>query len=140
MRSYAIGDIHGQLEMLHDAHARIAADRARCGGEDAPIIHLGDYVDRGPDSRGVVRFLREGLPRGENWVAIKGNHDRMLYEFMADPLWRDPGMKSDLSWLNPRLGGDKTLASYGRARRRFWSRCPSPWFGRRPCRMCPTRI
>ena len=112
--------------MLHDAHAQIAADRARWGDEDAPIIHLGDYVDRSPDSRGVVRFLREGLARGENWVAIKGNHDRMLYEFMADPLWRNPGMKSDLSWLNPRLGGDKTLASYGAGPAEVLEQMPKP--------------
>ncbi len=111
MRSYAIGDIHGQLGLLLAAHERIAADIARNGA--APVIHVGDLVDRGPDSRGVIAFLREGLARGEDWVVLKGNHDRMFTGFLADPSAQDPGLRSDLSWLHPRLGGGETLASYG---------------------------
>jgi serine/threonine protein phosphatase 1 len=113
MRTYAIGDIHGHLDLLRDAHDKIARDRLRTGDRDAPVIHLGDLVDRGPDSRGVIEYLRTGQDGGEPWVVLKGNHDRMFAGFLADPSWQDPGLRSDLSWLHPRLGGAATLASYG---------------------------
>jgi serine/threonine protein phosphatase 1 len=113
MRTYAIGDIHGQLELLQDAHDKIARDRRRTGDAAAPVVHLGDLVDRGPDSRGVVEYLRTGQAAGEPWVVLKGNHDRMFRGFVADPAWQDPGLRSELSWLHPRLGGAATLASYG---------------------------
>jgi serine/threonine protein phosphatase 1 len=113
MRSYAIGDIHGHLDLLLRAHARIAADRAACGDTDAPIIHVGDLVDRGPDCRGVVEYLRAGIAAGENWVVLKGNHDRMFTGFLSDVKHHDEGLRTDLSWLHPRLGGAATLASYG---------------------------
>lgn len=57
MRTYAIGDIHGQIELLSEAHDRIARDRRATGDSDAPIVHVGDLVDHGPDSRGVVDYL-----------------------------------------------------------------------------------
>lgn len=113
MRSYAIGDIHGQIHLLHDAHARIAADRARTGDAAAPVIHVGDLVDRGPDSHGVVELLRAGIAAGEPWVVLKGNHDRMFTTFLDDLRAHDPGLRADLGWLHPRLGGAATLASYG---------------------------
>ncbi len=113
MRSYAIGDIHGHLDLLLDAHERIAMDRRRTGDMEAPVIHLGDLVDRGPDSRGVVDWLDSGIRRGEPWVALKGNHDRMFTGFLDAADWHDPGLSRDLSWLHPRLGGVETLASYG---------------------------
>ena len=122
MRTYAIGDIHGQLALLQAAHARIARDRAAQGdaagdgpGEDgpAPVVHLGDLVDRGPDSAGVIEYLRQGIAEGAPWVVLKGNHDRMFTGFMDDLHYADPGLRSGLSWLHPRLGGAATLASYG---------------------------
>lgn len=113
MRSYAIGDIHGQLSLLKNAHACIAADRASCGDTAAPIVHLGDLVDRGPDSAGVIRYLREGLARGENWVVLKGNHDRMFERFLTAPDWRDARMSREVSYLHPVVGGAETLMSYG---------------------------
>ncbi|MDZ4096089.1 MAG: metallophosphoesterase family protein [Paracoccaceae bacterium] len=113
MRTYAIGDIHGHLDLLQEVHARIATDRATTGDHDAPIVHLGDLVDRGPDSRGVVEYLRQGVDAGENWVVLKGNHDRMFTLYLDDFKTQDPGLRRDLSWLHPRLGGTETLASYG---------------------------
>ncbi len=113
VRSYAIGDIHGQRDALLAAHRRIEADRAACGDPEAPVIHLGDLVDRGPDSAGVIELLIEGADRGAPWITILGNHDRMFRGFLGDPDYQDPGLRADLSWLNPRLGGDTTLASYG---------------------------
>lgn len=113
MRTYAIGDIHGQLEMLTQAHRRIARDRALCRDRTAPVVHLGDLVDRGPRARGVIEFLLRGIAEGHPWLAIKGNHDRMFAGFLADPDHHDPRLWSELTWLGPRLGGEQTLASYG---------------------------
>jgi serine/threonine protein phosphatase 1 len=111
MHTYAIGDIHGHLALLQQQHALIADDMARHGA--APIVHVGDLVDRGPDSRGVVEYLRAGMAAGRDWVVLKGNHDRMFMGFLGDAGYVEPGLREDLSWLHPRLGGGTTLASYG---------------------------
>ena len=71
MRSYAIGDIHGHLDLLIEAHARIANDALAVDDIDAPIIHVGDLVDRGPDSKGVIEYLRAGIAAGKNWIVLK---------------------------------------------------------------------
>jgi serine/threonine protein phosphatase 1 len=106
---YAIGDIHGQLGALERALRLIEAD----GGQDARVVMLGDYIDRGPDSRSVLDLLIEGQSAGRPWTFIKGNHDRYLTRFLADMRTTDPRTRPGLTWLHPRLGGDKTLASYG---------------------------
>jgi serine/threonine protein phosphatase 1 len=111
MRTYAIGDIHGHLGLLRAAHGLIAADQARYG--TAPVVHLGDLVDRGPDSRGVIDHLCQGIASGQDWVVLKGNHDRLFSLFMRETPEADPRLRSDLSWLHPRLGGAATLESYG---------------------------
>lgn len=113
MRYYAIGDIHGQLDMLKTVHEWISADRARSGDFDAPVVHLGDLVDRGPDSKGVIDFLMQGIAAGKPWQVLKGNHDRYLENFYRQGVSVDPNTRTGLDWLNPRLGGDKTLESYG---------------------------
>ncbi|MGX9854957.1 metallophosphoesterase [Limimaricola variabilis] len=112
-RSYAIGDIHGHPEKLRMAHDLIAADRERTGDDDAPVIHLGDLTDRGPGSRAVIDMLIEGRQAGQPWIVLLGNHDRLFRKFLEDPDWQDPGLRPDLDWLDPRLGGDTTLQSYG---------------------------
>ena len=111
MRTYAIGDIHGHLALLQRAHALIAADQAQHG--PAPIVHIGDLVDRGPDCAGVISYLIEGLAQGQDWVILKGNHDRMFAGYLEDIAYRDPRLRVDLSYLHPRIGGAATLASYG---------------------------
>ncbi len=111
MHLYAIGDIHGHLGLLQGVHDLIAADMARHGA--GQVIHVGDLVDRGPDSCGVIDFLIEGIARGEDWVVLKGNHDRMFVRFIADPHEPEPGLRAELGWLHPRLGGADTLRSYG---------------------------
>ena len=60
MRIYAIGDVHGQLDMLRGVHDLIERD----GGAGAQVVHVGDLIDRGPDSRGVVDHLLRGLQAG----------------------------------------------------------------------------
>lgn len=106
---YAIGDIHGQLAELHRILELIETD----GGPDAEVVFLGDYTDRGPDSKGVLDLLIAGQKKGRNWRFIKGNHDRMFCWFMQDYPRHEAYLPVELSWLHPRLGGDTTLASYG---------------------------
>lgn len=106
---YAIGDIHGQLAELNRVLALIEAD----GGPDAHIVFLGDYTDRGPDSKGVLDLLVEGRAANRNWTLLRGNHDRMFAWFMHEYPLHDAYLPIDLYWLHARLGGDTTLASYG---------------------------
>ena len=112
MRTYVLGDIHGQIDQLRRAHALIAADRTTTG-EDAPIVHLGDLTDRGPASAEVVEFLLRGPASGGPWITIRGNHDFMFRLFLDDPLAHDPGLNPAYTWLHERLGGRETLQSYG---------------------------
>ena len=113
MTIYAIADVHGHQDKLQEAHELIAADRAREGARDAPVVHLGDLCDRGPDTRGVLDLLIEGRERGEHWLILLGNHDRMFRDFVADGRTTDGRLRSDLNWLHPSLGGAATLRSYG---------------------------
>ncbi|WP_204112350.1 metallophosphoesterase family protein [Shimia biformata] len=106
---YAIGDIHGQLTMLEDALARIVSD----GGPDARVVFLGDLVDRGPDSRGVIDLLARGVAEGRNWTVLKGNHDRMFARFLAPTPVMETGLLVGWDWFHENLGGRETLASYG---------------------------
>jgi len=112
-RAYAIGDIHGHLDKLATAHRLIAADRAATGDHDAPVIHLGDLVDRGPESAEVVEYLSLGPARGGPWITILGNHDRMFARFVTEATAQDAAMKADYDWLHPKIGGLATLDSYG---------------------------
>lgn len=108
---YAIGDIHGMLSRLTQLYALIREDMARTKAE-ARIIHLGDYVDRGPDSRGVIEAVMamqaEGEARGYPVVALRGNHEQMMLD-----AYEDPEGPSYRSWVYN--GGDMALASYARA-------------------------
>ncbi len=102
-RYYATGDIHGALPLLKDAMERIDADRV---ARPAPVtveIYLGDYVDRGPASSGVIEALMERR-QVANVVCLAGNHELM----MLAALRSDEAMAT---WC--RYGGLDTLASYG---------------------------
>lgn len=106
---YAIGDVHGEAERLRELHEKILADQAR---ERAPalVVHLGDLVDRGPDSKGAVeaaRALHQQAPAGVEVVTLRGNHEEMMVRACA------PGAERNTisQWrLN---GGDETIQSYG---------------------------
>jgi serine/threonine protein phosphatase 1 len=109
MTLYAIGDIHGHLDKLRSAHDLVEADRAREGTGAAPLVHVGDLVDRGPDSAGVVEHLRAAAGTDPRMVVLKGNHDAMLAGFLA----QRPGFFSESRYLSGNVGGRATLASYG---------------------------
>jgi serine/threonine protein phosphatase 1 len=106
---YAIGDVHGQFDMLADALERIEDD----AGPEARVVVLGDLVDRGPDSFGVIELLRLGIAEGRDWTVLRGNHDQMFLDFLALGEVHHPRIVSGKSWLHPALGGAETLASYG---------------------------
>lgn len=111
MRTYAIGDIHGQLALLKQAHAWIEADRARVGDAEAPVVHLGDLVDRGPQVRDVIEALLKGQIEGKPWIVLRGNHDTMFALFPDGH--RDPGLREGLTYLHEKIGGVASLESYG---------------------------
>lgn len=111
MRAYAIGDIHGHLDLLKGVHDLIAKDMDQHG--PAPVVHIGDLVDRGPNSKGVIDYLMQGIDGGKDWTVLKGNHDRMFWRFLRNPEELEPGLRSDLSWLHYKIGGGPTLHSYG---------------------------
>lgn len=105
-RLYAIGDVHGCVGRLAALHAAIAADAAARPAARATLVHLGDYVDRGPDSAGVLDLLLGPPPLAEA-VHLLGNHEAMLLD-ACDPA-AHPGAVP--YWLAN--GGEATLASYG---------------------------
>lgn len=113
MRIYAIGDVHGQLAKLDIALALIEEDRALTGDRNATLVQIGDLVDRGPQSAATVARLID-LTRADSRITVLlGNHDNMFLRFMQTPPSQDPRLREGLTWLNPRLGGQATLASYG---------------------------
>lgn len=105
-RVYAIGDIHGRLDLLTDLIDLIAADdHARGPTNRTELIFLGDYIDRGPDSAGVIDFvlrLREWWP---SITCLQGNHEEVF-------LMAARGDENALRFLT-RIGGRETLMSYG---------------------------
>ena len=105
---YAIGDIHGQYDMLNEALMLVDSD----GGSDAHIVFVGDYIDRGPDSKKVINTLIEGKKAGRNWTILRGNHDRMFCRFINDGVEHDDMILSGKGWLHPVIGGQVTLESY----------------------------
>jgi serine/threonine protein phosphatase 1 len=99
--TYVIPDIHGRYDLLRDALAAITTHSA---GQAGTIVTIGDYVDKGPQSREVIELLRSGVAAGFRFVALKGNHDAMMLEGLRDPARM-------AAWLEK--GGDAALASYG---------------------------
>lgn len=101
MLTFAVPDLHGRLDLLEAALAKIEA-RSRTG----TVVFLGDYVDRGPDSKGVVERLMLG-PLGDwQWVCLQGNHEHMMVRALRE--------HRPVGWL--KNGGGPTLLSYGHVR------------------------
>lgn len=81
---YAVGDIHGRADLLARLLAQIEADAARETAASKWLVFVGDYVDRGADSAGVVEILLTQLPRGFAADFLKGNHEALLLDFLTD--------------------------------------------------------
>lgn len=108
--TYVIPDLHGRSDLLDRALADIDAYAA---GRSGTIVVLGDYVDKGPDSRGVIVRLRAGVAPGWRLAMIKGNHDAMMVAALReDSTPTTPGEVSPMAYWLAR-GGDAALASYG---------------------------
>jgi len=99
--TYVIPDIHGRYDLLCAGLAEIAA----CSrGKAGVVVTIGDYVDKGPDSKAVVDRLLSGAGEGLNLVALKGNHDVLMVDALRDT-------SKMAAWIAK--GGDAALASYG---------------------------
>ncbi len=100
MRCYVIGDIHGCLEELTYLLENLPLE------DSDRLIFLGDYVDRGPDPKGVVSYLIERqLKEDQDLIFLKGNHEDMFLSYLGLP-----GRYGEMFLFN---GGRETLASYG---------------------------
>lgn len=100
-KTYAIADLHGRLDLLDAALQAIASTEPE---ENYTVVFLGDYVDRGPMSRGIIERLMEG-PKGEaTWVCLQGNHENIMLQSLAD--------RTKIQWWIEN-GGNTTLLSYG---------------------------
>jgi len=100
---YAIGDIHGNDALLERLYQRIEHDPHRTTRSRPTVVHLGDYIDRGPDSDKVIDRIMRGTPAFET-IALLGNHEQL----MLDCLESDAG---DVWWPWLTNGGDETLRS-----------------------------
>ena len=102
LRVYVVGDIHGCAALLDRLLQMIVAD-ASTGPERRLLIYVGDYVDRGPDSRTVIESVLNP-PAGFATRCLRGNHEQALLDFLSDPL-------TYRVWKN--YGAQETLLSYG---------------------------
>jgi diadenosine tetraphosphatase ApaH/serine/threonine PP2A family protein phosphatase len=106
LRLYAVGDVHGRLDLLEALHGLIAADAAKSKAAAKRIVYLGDYLDRGPDSKGVIELLLKPPLAGFERVILKGNHEDVMESFLTD-------LSVAEGWFA--YGGVETLESYGLA-------------------------
>jgi serine/threonine protein phosphatase 1 len=103
-RIYAVGDIHGRLDLLDRMLDLIVKDSESRGEAETLLIFLGDYIDRGPNSEGVVSRLVSGLRPEVTPIFLMGNHESLLLAFLDAP-------GDGPNWI--RNGGDAALLSYG---------------------------
>jgi serine/threonine protein phosphatase 1 len=102
-RIYAVGDIHGRADLLSELFVRIDDDLKARPTIDSVQVFLGDYIDRGPNSRQVIDLLI-ARRRRRNVLFLKGNHEDCALRFLTDPTVLP-------AWLS--IGGVNTLLSYG---------------------------
>ena len=109
--AYAIGDIHGRLDLLEHLLSRISEDARRHHADQArSLVFLGDYIDRGSESRGVVERLLDDPMPGFAKTYLMGNHEEAMLAFLE-------GLSDGLDWLS--FGGLETLMSYSVPLRAF---------------------
>lgn len=104
--TYVIGDVHGCIDPLSELLRKIDDDTKTTEPQATSLVFVGDYIDRGPDSAAVLRFLHEMCKANRtDVICLLGNHEAMLLDFLADPLGGTE------NWL--RYGGHETMASFG---------------------------
>ncbi|HYC67383.1 metallophosphoesterase family protein [Brevundimonas sp.] len=102
---WSVGDIHGRDDLLKPLVEAIRADLRTSDAPRKLVVFLGDYIDRGPGSREVLRYLAALPPEdGVEWRFLKGNHEETMLKFLNDP-------SVGAQWCE--YGGDATLRSYG---------------------------
>lgn len=99
--TFAVPDLHGRFDVLEAALGQIEGR-----SETGHVVFLGDYVDRGPDSRRIIERLIAGPPTGWRWTCLQGNHEHMMLKALIE--------HRPVPWLNN--GGGQTLLSYGHPR------------------------
>lgn len=105
IRVYAVGDVHGRLDLLQQLFAMIAQDIAARGSAEVHLVMLGDLVDRGPESAGVIELLTRRPPWAHAMHLLRGNHEDTFLAIAEGDREELPG------WLQ--FGGVETLESYG---------------------------
>jgi serine/threonine protein phosphatase 1 len=127
-RLYVIGDIHGRADLLGRMIEAVNTD-AKGREADSLTVTLGDYVDRGPDTRGVIERLAHN-PFTTRYVALKGNHESLLENFLRDPEvgthWRYLGGPETLQSYGVRLPGLPAARDYEQASEQFSAALPPP--------------
>lgn len=98
---YAIGDVHGRLDLLKQAETKIAEDIGMTG-KDGLVLLLGDFIDRGPSSAQIITHLM--VKSDFKRLSLIGNHEDIFLRYLESP-------EKHSKWLE--LGGEQTLASYG---------------------------
>lgn len=103
---YTVGDIHGRLDLLKNIHEKIIKNSNKYTSHKKKVIYLGDYIDRGKNSKGVIDELLINPLKKENFeiTYLCGNHEFFMMKFIQNPYLAD-------SWLY--WGGEQTLKSYG---------------------------
>lgn len=104
IRIYAIGDVHGRADLLTSLLDEIRQDAGRTPGYTDYLVYLGDYVDRGLQSRQVLDLVSAPPPPGFGTIHLRGNHEQAMLDFLEDET-------AGVDWL--RFGGVQTLFSYG---------------------------
>ncbi len=104
LRVYAIGDVHGRLDLLLELSEMIHRDLYENPVERSVELFVGDYIDRGPSSREVLEYLLNSAPVCDERICLKGNHEETLLEFLEDP-------DRLIHWA--RYGGMEMMRSYG---------------------------
>lgn len=105
IRAYAIGDVHGRLDLLDQLMAAIDADTAARGPAETHLVFLGDLIDRGANSAGVVERVRLLAATRPNVTVLAGNHEEVFLRVLG-------GDAKSLRFFT-RIGGHETILSYG---------------------------
>ena len=101
---YAVGDVHGEYDLMLEMEKLIVLDWERLGRPRACTLYVGDLIDRGPKSAHVLDYMTCCSGHVMDTYVLRGNHEQFMLDFLDDP-------KSHLDWLS--FGGTETLASYG---------------------------